>query len=364
GETWLGWTETRDDPKDRDLGAQRLEMVDRLRRGAERIRAAAPMFGAARREMIARADEIDGLLDFFGAAGQRSTRAALDFARRKGRKVRYCQPSDPPRAIDGVDARLYVLGPPENPALLKRHAPSKRTPETYGMSAFAEFLGAADWTMGTEGTVHPFAAPFVIPWAAAESVSFFQKRYWATACDDGDGRQDWRRIDASWLDMPADLALKLDAATNNTSLVLALELPPRVVDGESVRDVLLFAADAQVGNWLSWQDLEWTAGERMVTGPDLLARTILYKVGHHGSHNATLREKGLEQMTRLQYAMIPVDATFARETKGWDAMPLTDIVDRLGEITGGNRGAVLRADMPAPRDARVRSTDLFHELTL
>src|SRR6266699_2202355 len=68
----------------------------------------------------------------------------------------------------------------------------------------------------------------------------------------------------------------LDSMTNNTSLVLAIEL----ADG----DVLLFAADAQVGNWLSWQDLKWTVGTSPVTGPDLLKRTIFYKVGHHGSH--------------------------------------------------------------------------------
>jgi len=42
----------------------------------------------------------------------------------------------------------------------------------------------------------------------------------------------------------------LQSATNNTSLVLAIELE----DG----DVMLFAGDAQVGNWLSWQDLTWT----------------------------------------------------------------------------------------------------------
>lgn len=48
-------------------------------------------------------------------------------------------------------------------------------------------------------------------------------------------------------------------------------------------DVLRFAADAQVDNWLSWQDLAWSVGGRAVTGPELLGRTNFYKVGHHGS---------------------------------------------------------------------------------
>ena len=35
------------------------------------------------------------------------------------------------------------------------------------------------------------------------------------------------------------------------------------------------------------------------------------KVGHHGSHNATLKEKGLELTDALQVAMIPVDHQMA-----------------------------------------------------
>ena len=114
----------------------------------------------------------------------------------------------------------------------------------------------------------------------------------------------WRRIDSAWLDGLDELALQLDNMTNNTSLVLAIELP----DGE----VLLFVADAQVGNWLSWQDLvlggEGQGGHRART---CMQRTIFYKVGHHGSHNATLRDRGLGMMPNLQFAFIPVDHAMA-----------------------------------------------------
>ncbi|TIX03162.1 MAG: hypothetical protein E5V44_15695, partial [Mesorhizobium sp.] len=56
----------------------------------------------------------------------------------------------------------------------------------------------------------------------------------------------WRRIDSDWTGSIEALALKMDSDTNNTSLALAFELP----DGQ----VLLFPGDAQVGNWLSWND--------------------------------------------------------------------------------------------------------------
>jgi hypothetical protein len=163
-------------------------------------------------------------------------------------------------------------------------------------------------------------------------MAFFQQQYWTPA----DATDNWRLIDSDWLGGSTELALQLDSLTNNTSLVLAIELP----DG----DVLLFAADAQVGNWLSWQGLEWEIGGKKVTGPDLLKRTIFYKVGHHGSHNATLRDKGLEQMEKLRVAMIPVDEAMAKK-KHWDHMPLDELVAALNEKA---KGLVLRVDKPTP----------------
>src|SRR5262249_50187156 len=141
--------------------------------------------------------------------------------------------------------------------------------------------------------------------------------------------------------------------TNNTSLVLAIEL--------AGQDVLLFAADAQIGSWLSWQDLQWKVGDRSVTGLDLLKRTVLYKVGHHGSHNATLREKGLELMQKLNVAMLPVDEEMAKR-KRWSRMPFSDLVTALEEKTGKR---LIRSDRPNPNviDNLVR-TDLYCELTL
>jgi hypothetical protein len=104
-------------------------------------------------------------------------------------------------------------------------------------------------------------------------------------------------IDTDWLHSFSRLALQVDRVINNTSLVLAFRLP----DGR----VLLFAADAQVGNWLSWHDIrpeDWRRpdGGQVISGrsAELLARTVVYKVGHHGSHNATLKAKGMELMPK------------------------------------------------------------------
>lgn len=157
-----------------------------------------------------------------------------------------------------------------------------------------------------------------------------------------------RRIDGEWLGAAEALALKIDGDVNNTSLVLAIEAPG------PARHVLLFPADAQVGNWLSWHDQRYPSPEKDAppgtvteSAQDILSRVILYKVGHHASHNATAREKGLEMMTSPNLtAMIPVVEAVAREqttrtnTDGW-AMPYHDLYGPLLEKT---RKRTLRGD--------------------
>lgn len=160
---------------------------------------------------------------------------------------------------------------------------------------------------------------------------------------------DWRGIETDWLHNAGALALNLDSYTNNTSLVIAIEL-------EGSDKVLLFPADAQIGNWISWTEtatdgvspkLQWKvekAGKTVtVNAADLLRRTVFYKVGHHASHNATARKHGLELMTSEDLvAMIPVDEAVAKRQgkKGWK-MPAEDLYQRLQEKT---RSRIIRLD--------------------
>ena len=143
---------------------------------------------------------------------------------------------------------------------------------------------------------------------------------------------EWRRIDHDWMSVAGELALNLDSNTNNTSLVLAIEF----IDSGKV---FLFPADAQYGNISSWPALSWSIKDQngqqsTVTGADLLARTVLYKVGHHGSHNATLKGQELEQMSSSELvAMIPVNRAMAKK-KHWN-MPLPQLLARLEEKARG-----------------------------
>jgi hypothetical protein len=339
---WLGWTEDPDDPLAQKLRSEHQKLRMQLASACARMR-----FGGGGGSIA------DGLLEFFGAAGQGTTTAALSFVKGLGKKdIRFCLPTDPPTELPGVDARLYILGPPHDEKMIKRCNPSKAEPETYGMAAMEQV--APGLTDADEGA--PFDPIARIPLEVATQLAFFQAHYWGEDTDSDEKDQSWRRIDGDWLDVSSSLALQLDSATNNTSLVLAIEL----ADG----DVLLFAADAQVGNWLSWQSLSWELNGKTVSGPDLLSRTILYKTGHHGSHNATLREKGLEMMTKLETALIPVDHAMAVK-KHWGKMPLDALEKRMEEMT---EGCVLRIDKEVPPALASQVVDpeskLYYEVTL
>jgi hypothetical protein len=336
GEVWLAWTEDRRC----ELANQLREKKDKAQKAVDSARqklrlAAAPGSQAA----IAALDSLSMFFGGFSATGGPTTAGAMKWAREEtGAPVRYLSPGGEPHTIPGTEGvNVYVLGPPEDRRLLKRSDPSKRSPEVYHLAGGVEpsFMAALA-ELGDTDTGRPFDPSFEKPVEEAKEEEFFRTSYYSA--------EEWRKIELDWLGMAELLALRLDSDTNNTSLALAIEL---VNSGR----VLLFPGDAQVGNWLSWEPLTWTlkeaGGERTVTTQDLLDRTVLYKVGHHGSHNATLREQGLELMQSTELAaMIPVYEEQARRQgkKGW-AMPFGPLLTALEEKT---LGRIIRADHGKP----------------
>jgi len=133
-------------------------------------------------------------------------------------------------------------------------------------------------------------------------------------------------------------------------------------------EVLLFVGDAQVGNWKSWGEVKFKVPGRTGLRPahDLLNNAVFYKVGHHCSHNATLKNGGLRLMNREGLvAFIPLDKSTAKnqgpkEKGGWD-MPAGPLFNALKEKTE-NRVAisdVTEVLTPAAVKAGVRATDTY-----
>lgn len=359
-QVWYAWTE---DPSPRN------KLGNKLRREREAKARTVHQAALALQSMgepfaVERARRISSLLAFFGYENTQDapisplaaadgatigkTRAAFDYlSKRGGVQVRYCRPTDAPTEIAGGTVRAYVLGPPEDEGLIKRSAPSKAGREVYEIgsdlmmdeqleTAFERHIGG----LGDDSENCPFDTSFQVNLTSGNPASDHLMDLKAGTWD----REPWRQIAYDWTAMAETLALNLDQHTNNTCLVVAFEI---VATGQ----VLLFAADAQVGNWLSWQGVSWKMesehGEKEITGPDLLSRTAFYKVGHHGSHNATLREFGLEQMmSKDLIAFVPVDKSQAEKNR-WHEMPFEPLMERLHEKT---RGRVVRSDATAAPD--------------
>ena len=398
GEVWLGWTEDKEDPKVQEIYSAVRKVPTQV---LEKALAELKKSGSHSFEAIKKVTQFlkdNGMED------------AKEIARAQGGEPVYLRPSPdadgPTRVIAWEDfggVRFHVLGPPEDPDLLKRSDPPKtKTSLDRGESlnqstAFAMavlHLAAAQGDLQDTESLSisdveelfelslPFDSSLGIPLdelnkqlkeppeapveargsPLAAELEFFRKYYGQGNSPDMENGPRWRRIDSDWLESAGSLALNLDGDINNTSLVLAIEL------GEGGK-VLLFPGDAQYGNWLSWA--------KTPRGSDLLTRTVFYKVGHHGSHNATLKEGGLSLMGTAAgfenlVAMIPVDTQKAKtKGKGGWKMPEDELRKILIHQTHGRMiiacegtktgeqcpDFVYQKPLEPPREARISAQD-------
>ncbi|MEQ1607275.1 MAG: MBL fold metallo-hydrolase [Pyrinomonadaceae bacterium] len=355
-EVWVAWTENQGDPKFKEV----RERFEKKKRG---LRAA--LNGMS--ELNPLRQTINSLVNEFFGEGEEDAVAVAGLTVADGiplpmtnadtwkyvleksvaQPPRYCSPAQS-FGLAGVDeVKIYILGPPEDFELLDdEESPEDETyRKNLRMAITDSFLAAAtevdnaDFDTNTYlpfDDKYPFAYDLV---KADESANFFRDTYGF----DQDDPNSWRRIDDEWLGMAGELALNIDGITNNTCLAIAIEL----VDSKKV---LIFPGDAQFGNWISWQKLKWetidASGNKVeINVNDLLKRTVFYKVGHHGSHNATLKKSGLEKMESPELvAMIPTNQAFAKtknKDKGGWRMPEKELMDTL-ELKA--QGRVILAD--------------------
>jgi hypothetical protein len=352
-QAWFAWTE---DPADDVANALRKRFDDKLvALAAARQRLAAdghPEETNRINELMAfelggETDDLTAGLQGLAAANgsvppnKKSMKVFKDLAKAND-GVKFLRPHESIYSLPGAkNVRVFALGPPRNETQLLDVDPE-------GQEEFHMAGGGGNGYFGNIFLAEkesPFEERYCLPakdaFANPEHGVFFTRRYGKTDSipdvDPGSSsgvpnNADWRRIDGTWVMSALQLAIDVNNATNNSSLVLAFEL------GKGGK-VLLFAGDAQRGNWISWAEKDWVDGNSTVTTKDLMGRTVLYKVGHHGSHNATLHGAAGDAYPNLGWmglgehaseftAMITAVRAWALTQKGWNH-PLKAIKEAL-----------------------------------
>lgn len=340
---WLGWAGNEDDSD-----------VKRIRQhGKDALKVA----NLALNQMPAfslRREEIESV---FAAAGEEVFQAhslGIKLAKDKGATVEFFEPMGTPSeprdsslpavplpkpVLDFGDLKLVVLGPPRG-KLLARMEVSKEMflKAQENLASMASFLGldappSTDYLNQLRDALglpkpgddqdksQPFDSQFRFTttdprWDLMSPAERTHVRYRS---------ESWRTIDDAWAADAADLALNVDNITNNTSLAFALV--------EKSGKAYLFVGDAQIGNWHSWGGKTYKIGGQDVGFDQLLGNVAFYKVGHHASHNATMKSALLKMPSNGLVSMVTVETGF------YKSIPKAPLLEELGR-----RGPVQRMD--------------------
>ncbi len=215
-------------------------------------------------------------------------------------KVRYLKAGDTlkPGDISIPSLLARVLGPPQSKDFLAQMNPPS---------------GQSYLRAGPNGTIELVNAiqPFGHRWKADPSAA--SSTYLRLSAEEEKQLQD---LSGSSIN---DLAFALDQARNNESLVILFIFHNKY---------LLFAGDAQYGNWRWWLENERSSG-------DILSKINFFKIAHHGSHNATPKA-ALEKMADGEFA-----AMVSTQSKPWKSIPRVPLMSRLNEKT---KKRIVRSD--------------------
>jgi beta-lactamase superfamily II metal-dependent hydrolase len=277
GEVWLPWTWDPGNPLATKLQRKHLALSTALdahfsAQASDRSRE--PDFAAAAAAVA-------------NLSGNARAIALLKAGFAVGAVVRFLKAGDAltdPAGVAGL--KVTVLGPPQSEAFLGQMDPP----------ASEHYLRLLNQVDGDASGVQPF------------------DRRWRLEPHDhlalGLPRADEEKLGQATSTRAEDLAFALDKARNNESVVTLLGYRGQT---------LLFAGDAQYGNWRWWLENEHPE--------QLLPPVSFFKVAHHGSVNATPKA-ALEAMTEGGFA-----AMVSTQSKPWPSIPRVPLMQRLSDRT-------------------------------
>jgi hypothetical protein len=346
-QAWLGWREDPYDAFGRQIAHQLPRYTNFLIPSLRRILAEQSAVGGVAKKL---SDEFSSLGEFLRYRPSPTSSKVIERLKSMAHRTHYRSAGE---VLDLGGVRVYHLGPPRfTPGegylgmvsgLLGGMGLDKEQAMDYTLQLLALFPAPEEISPQERNLLkrsRPFDWTETLPLRDVPKSAyqeFFLKHFgYARGPDHA---PQWRRIAPDWLNVAQFVLQQLHHLVAISNQAMAFEL---VESGK----VLLFPGDSQESDWLLWQSLEWKLAEgRMVSLQDLLARTVLYKVSHHGSHLGTpLQPGGLSWLTHPELvALVPVNQEFA-EKKHWQ-MPYAPLLQRLLRVTGGR---VLRMDRDMP----------------
>ena len=304
GQVWQPWTENPKDPDARRLFEDQMELAAAIQVNEPLLRAS-KVIGADAQDLI-----LDMALNALGNADSINTLRA-GFASTPARKwlSRRDQPRRP-RVLDGLP--VHVLGPSRDPEVIRSLDPPKG-------KSYLSMIGATD-PDSPEDLRPPFPHLPPMNWEAYAG-------YGGTRRPVNAGQA--IGVLRSMAEGDAVLAAAaLDNALNNTSLMLMFEVGDQF---------LLFPGDSQWGTWKLALTDDWSR--------DLLSRTTFYKIGHHGSHNATPREFVEDVLTAGSWCIASV-TPYSR----WKQVPKEELLEALNDKTPDRVFTTMKPpDSPPPQ---------------
>lgn len=263
---WMPWFENPGNPKATAFQASLVAMAGQLGRQFQARLAAGPDPEAE--QLLSMAENITGGL---GVAGIAANQKALNVLHGgfKGSQPEhdYYKTGDVPTLPpDLVAAGLTaeILGPPIDDALIGQMTNKNQ-----------QYLAGATESSDQPERLKPFANAF-----RGKRDDYGDKAFAPYGYD-----RMMRMIEGSQPDVLAAQAQAADKTLNNQSLVILFSFGDKS---------LLFAGDAQWGNWENflYGGAYGTPGHTQLTAKaqDILGRIDFYKVGHHGSANATPKD--------------------------------------------------------------------------
>jgi beta-lactamase superfamily II metal-dependent hydrolase len=266
GEVWMPWTESPTDGRAIRLRESQTRVAAQLHRTLLHMNAGADLLAVTQNAL-----SNDGALDVIHRGFRGSPiRRFLPNDQLSGRTLQT-------NRLPGVT--VFVLGPPRDEAAIRSMDPGDEG-----------FLALDTSDQGAAKVSAPFSPAWIYDEVGARL--------------DPSDEDAIRRAGEGF---ETGLAARLDTWLNNTSLILMLQIGNKH---------FLFPGDAQWGPW-----------ELLLGDPEtrrLLAKTNFYKVGHHGSHNATPVSFVEDVLTDGKWAMISV-TPYGK----WKDIPRKPLVDKF-----------------------------------